>query len=143
MGVASLLLACSVNVSAGAGTPDGGEVEQDAARPDTKVDNADDTDPSDAPAEDEPGSSASNMKEVAAGDPPAEKTSCTTAADCGEGMVCEGEGCGEMQGVCAPKDRMCTRDLQTYCGCDGAEFQSSGSCPGDRYRNRGACEAPS
>lgn len=63
---------------------------------------------------------------------------CNTDADCGEG-VCEGLGCGEGEGVCAPKQRMCTRDLRTYCGCDGAEFRSSGSCPGKRFANEGPC----
>jgi hypothetical protein len=34
---------------------------------------------------------------------------------------------------------MCTRDLRTYCGCDGQTFQSSGSCPGKRFANPGEC----
>jgi hypothetical protein len=34
---------------------------------------------------------------------------------------------------------MCTRDLATYCGCDGKPFQNSGSCPGGRYAYRGEC----
>jgi len=87
------------------------------------------------------------------GDPPPTTTSadddvapapaggaCTTNADCDRG-VCEGEGCGEMTGKCAPTERMCTRDLQTYCGCDGIEFSGSGSCPGARFSKRGRCEA--
>ena len=65
--------------------------------------------------------------------------SCSTNAECGEG-VCEGEGCGEMLGKCAPKERMCTRDLQTYCGCDDVEFRASGSCPNARFAHRGQCE---
>jgi hypothetical protein len=64
---------------------------------------------------------------------------CNTDADCPDG-VCEGEGCGDMEGRCAPKTgRMCTRDLRTYCGCDGQTFQSSGSCPGKRFASRGDC----
>lgn len=63
---------------------------------------------------------------------------CTQHADC-EGGVCEGEGCGAGQGMCASKDRMCTRDYVTYCGCDGNEFGGSGSCPGDRYAHKGPC----
>ncbi|HET6583401.1 MAG TPA: hypothetical protein VFG69_08135, partial [Nannocystaceae bacterium] len=44
---------------------------------------------------------------------------CNSSADC-DGGVCEGEGCGDMEGRCAPATgRMCTRDLRTYCGCDG------------------------
>jgi hypothetical protein len=71
---------------------------------------------------------------------PPTKTTCNTNADC-DGGVCEGEGCGEMMGTCAAADRMCTRDLQTYCGCDGKEFGASGSCPGARFSKRGPCEA--
>ena len=37
------------------------------------------------------------------------------------------------------KNRMCTRDLKTYCGCDGQEFKASGSCPGKTYKSAGAC----
>lgn len=69
----------------------------------------------------------------------AEGTPCTSAADCASG-VCEGEGCGSNEGRCAPEDRMCTRDLQAYCGCDGETFRASGSCPGRRFEHRGACE---
>jgi hypothetical protein len=68
---------------------------------------------------------------------------CNTDADCKDG-ICEGEGCGDMQGRCAPKTgRMCTRDLRTYCGCDGQTFQSSGSCPGKRFASPGECASAS
>jgi hypothetical protein len=65
--------------------------------------------------------------------------SCDKPDECSSG-VCEGEGCGPGQGVCAPKERMCTRDLRPYCGCDGKTFQSSGSCPGGRYSKKAACD---
>ncbi|NVB42973.1 hypothetical protein G6O69_34445 [Pseudenhygromyxa sp. WMMC2535] len=65
---------------------------------------------------------------------------CDSDADCGDAQVCEGVGCEAGQGRCVSTERMCTRDLATYCGCDGAEFQSSGSCPGKRYAYPGACE---
>lgn len=65
---------------------------------------------------------------------------CDSNADCGEGMVCEGVGCGPNEGRCVGQDRMCTRDLAQYCGCDGQLFQSSGSCPGARYAYTGPCE---
>lgn len=68
------------------------------------------------------------------------ETPCNTDAEC-NGGTCEGEGCGDMQGRCEPKDRMCTRDLQAYCGCDGQTFRSSGSCPGRRFAHRGECSA--
>lgn len=65
---------------------------------------------------------------------------CTTSADCASG-ICEGEGCGAGQGTCAARERACTYDLQTYCGCDGNTFDASGSCPERRYSHRGACQA--
>jgi hypothetical protein len=64
---------------------------------------------------------------------------CDSNADCSEGQVCEGAGCEPGQGRCVADERMCTRDLATYCGCDGKPFQSSGSCPGGRYAYRGDC----
>lgn len=64
---------------------------------------------------------------------------CDSNADCGEGQVCEGVGCEAGQGRCVLSERMCTRDLATYCGCDGKPFQSSGSCPGARFAYRGEC----
>jgi hypothetical protein len=66
---------------------------------------------------------------------------CESDADCDAEQVCEGVGCGAREGRCAARDRMCTRDLATYCGCDGKEFQSSGSCPGGRFVHRGACSS--
>ena len=64
---------------------------------------------------------------------------CLAAADCASG-VCEGVGCGaDTPGVCMPALRACTRDLRTYCGCDGATFQASGSCPGQRHQDGSAC----
>ena len=139
LGVASLALACSVNVSAGAGAPAGEDAASSPARPDVE----DETTPQDAEPGDAGAAEAAPETELAVPDSSPATKACTTSEDCGDGMVCEGEGCGEGQGVCAAKDRMCTRDLQTYCGCDGVEFQSSGSCPGQRYSVRGACpDAP-
>jgi hypothetical protein len=94
-----------------------------------------------APA-DAGGASPPSTPPAADPDPPAADPAprgCTVDADCGDG-VCEGEGCDAGAGTCAPRERMCTRDLQTYCGCDGRTFQASGSCPGARFRHRGACE---
>ncbi len=70
----------------------------------------------------------------------ADGAACRTSADCQSGM-CEGLGCGDNNGRCAPRGRACTRDLRQYCGCDGKTFQGSGSCPGRRYRSLGACKA--
>lgn len=63
---------------------------------------------------------------------------CSAASECESG-VCEGEGCGDNAGTCAPANRGCTRDLRQYCGCDGKTFQASGSCPGQRFSARAAC----
>lgn len=77
------------------------------------------------------------------GTPKAAGESCLAAGECESG-VCEGEGCGDDQpGTCAEAERMCTRDLQQYCGCDGETFGASGSCPGARYSAKGPCpDAP-
>jgi hypothetical protein len=64
---------------------------------------------------------------------------CERDAECDAGQVCEGIGCGPKEGRCVAEDRICTRDLASYCGCDGKEFQSSGSCPGARFSHRGPC----
>jgi hypothetical protein len=64
---------------------------------------------------------------------------CDSNADCGDGQMCEGVGCEPGHGRCVDGGRMCTRDLATYCGCDGKPFQSSGSCPGARFAYRGDC----
>jgi hypothetical protein len=74
-------------------------------------------------------------------DPPkkADGEACLTAAECNSG-VCEGQGCtDDLPGTCAPELRACTKDLVPYCGCDGVEFSTSGSCAGRRYVNRGSC----
>jgi len=65
---------------------------------------------------------------------------CDSDADCGTEEVCEGLGCGAGEGRCDARERVCTRDLALYCGCDGVEFQASGSCPGARFAYRGPCE---
>lgn len=67
-------------------------------------------------------------------------TTCLGDADCTDGGVCEGLGCGDDQpGTCVSKARMCTRDSRPYCGCDGQTFRASGSCPGRRYAAAGEC----
>jgi hypothetical protein len=69
----------------------------------------------------------------------ADGASCLVGDECTSG-VCEGQGCGDnTPGKCAPKARGCTRDLRTYCGCDGKTFQASGSCPGRRFSAKETC----
>lgn len=65
---------------------------------------------------------------------------CDGDADCSEGMICEGVGCEAGQGRCVSNDRICTRDLAQYCGCDNQLFETSGTCPGRRYAYRGPCD---
>jgi hypothetical protein len=65
---------------------------------------------------------------------------CERGDECASG-VCEGLGCGaDHKGTCMARNRSCTRDLRSYCGCDGKVFQASGSCPGRRFSARGACQ---
>lgn len=83
-----------------------------------------------------PDPSPSSPNGSAAGQP--DGAACLVSADCASG-ICEGPGCTEQPGTCAPRQRACTKDLREYCGCDGKTFQSSGSCPGSRYQSPGAC----
>ncbi|MEM7153507.1 MAG: hypothetical protein AAF799_11745 [Myxococcota bacterium] len=104
--------------------------------------------PAEQPQEQPPGGDGASVPggAVDPGDPAGspgdggDATACLSDSDC-DGGVCEGQGCGDdTPGTCAPAERMCTRDAQTYCGCDGKEFTSSGSCPGRRFASRGKCE---
>lgn len=78
---------------------------------------------------------------IAGGEMPAaavEGTPCTRFDDCEQGEICAGpEGC-DVVWTCQPS-RACTRDLVTYCGCDGQTMQGSGSCPPGPYSRRGEC----
>jgi hypothetical protein len=66
-----------------------------------------------------------------------EAKSCATDADCQDGQACVGSlGCDETW-RCARVP--CTRDLVTYCGCDGKTFQGSGTCPSRKAARRGPC----
>ena len=63
---------------------------------------------------------------------------CTSSADCAKGEICAGEmGCDKTW-TCKPSPP-CTKDLRTYCGCDGKTFHGSGSCPGQKYSKKDAC----
>lgn len=68
---------------------------------------------------------------------------CTRGSDCRPGEACTGgEGCG-IPWTCGPAlGRPCTDDLAPFCGCDGATFRGSSSCPERPFRMRGPCEAP-
>lgn len=63
---------------------------------------------------------------------------CRATADCAQGERCGFvAGCGAPQ-QCVP-DTGCTKDLVTYCGCDGKEFGGSGTCPAQAFSKRGGC----
>ncbi len=63
---------------------------------------------------------------------------CAKPDDCKSG-VCEGEGCSTGP-KCVDASRICTRDLVSFCGCDGTTFSGSGSCPGRPYKTKGPCK---
>jgi hypothetical protein len=72
--------------------------------------------------------------------PPKGPKTCTSGADCAANEQCAGgEGCGTPW-TCQPQ-KPCTRDLVTFCGCDGKQFQGSGSCPGKPFSKKGKCDA--
>ncbi len=63
---------------------------------------------------------------------------CLSSDDCEDGEMCFGpEGCDEAWS-CVPM-RPCTRDLVTYCSCQGTTVRGSGSCPPEPYSSRRAC----
>lgn len=98
-------------------------------------------DPGGPPAPPPPPSPPPSSSPPDAGGLRADGEACDQSSDCAGG-ICEGLGCGEGEGVCASSARGCTRDYVTYCGCDGATFHGSGSCPGRRYAYRGECAEP-
>lgn len=71
--------------------------------------------------------------------PPTDGSACNRAADCQSG-VCEG-GCEPGQAVCVSARRACVMSIAEFCGCDGATFTSSGTCPGRQFAHAGACGA--
>ena len=62
---------------------------------------------------------------------------CESNDQCVSG-ACEGS-CEPGGGICVAANRPCTADLVEYCGCNGETFQSSGTCPNQRFASRGAC----
>lgn len=63
---------------------------------------------------------------------------CESSSDCAQGRICWGvPGC-TTQWSCV-RARGCRRDSAAYCGCDGATFRASSSCPGRPFVHRGEC----
>ncbi|MDO9015702.1 MAG: hypothetical protein Q8S73_09640 [Deltaproteobacteria bacterium] len=67
---------------------------------------------------------------------------CQSTADCERGDECHiTEGCATPS-YCGPMlGRPCTGDVVPYCGCDGATFFASSTCPTRTYERRGRCES--
>ncbi|HLL21111.1 MAG TPA: hypothetical protein VK427_03220 [Kofleriaceae bacterium] len=129
-----VVAACSSAPSGGARPPDPVNSPPATNDPGSPRD-VDPTPPSTAPPpETTPSGGGTSAATKADGSP------CLTADECTSG-VCEGQGCGDSTpGTCAAKSRPCTRDLRTYCGCDGKTFQASGSCPLRRYAAKNKCD---
>lgn len=62
--------------------------------------------------------------------------SCTDGTCTG---ACVGSSCDD-EWSCNTEALICTGDSAEYCGCDGATFTDSGSCPKRAFSHRGACE---
>lgn len=68
------------------------------------------------------------------------RPTCYSTLDCREGEECAGpDGCGTPWSCRAQTDRLCTGDVVPYCGCDGATFYGSSTCPPRPFASRGAC----
>jgi hypothetical protein len=94
-----------------------------------------------APTDRPPSEAAPGGSAPPASPSPGPPRSCVTNADCGPGRQCQGpDGCNTTWS-CGPP-RACTRDLATFCGCDGVSFQSSSTCPMRPYAHAGGCSPP-
>lgn len=63
---------------------------------------------------------------------------CTATSECERGRTCWGvAGCATTWSCV--RTRGCRRDSVEYCGCDGATFAASSTCPGRPFVHRGAC----
>ena len=132
----ALVTACSAGPSQTARPPDPVHTPPTTTDPGS-VQDVDTTPPArpDRPGEQGPQSQSGPQSNKVDG------ATCLANDECASG-ICEGEGCGDDQpGRCMTRARACTRDLRTYCGCDGKTFQTSGSCPGRRFASRTKCEA--
>jgi hypothetical protein len=67
---------------------------------------------------------------------------CTSETPCTGGGVCYGESCGAPW-QCLFTGMACTDDAAPYCGCDGATFYDSSTCPTRPWAHRGECDPAS
>lgn len=139
-----LLIALALAAAACAGPAQGGSAPPPSENPPVTADPGavEDRDPlPPTPVGPEAGKAGGSASGPSSAAPFADGARCLAGSECASG-VCEGQGCGPDQpGTCMPAQRACTRDLRTYCGCNGETFQASGRCPGQRYTERKACGA--
>jgi hypothetical protein len=70
---------------------------------------------------------------------PASGKPCKANAECAAGEICDfAPGC-DTPGMCNAQ-HPCTRDLVTFCGCNGTNFQGSSTCPDRPFAHRGGCD---
>ena len=65
---------------------------------------------------------------------------CTNDMPCTGGGICAGSGCS-MPWQCIFSGIACTDDESPFCGCDGATFYGSSTCPLEPFAFRGECDA--
>ena len=69
------------------------------------------------------------------------KNKCNSNSDCSDSAFCEkSKGC-EGNGVCSPKPEICTREVDSACGCDGNTYPSACSAhvAGVNVEKSGGC----
>ncbi|MCB9597553.1 MAG: hypothetical protein H6719_32845 [Sandaracinaceae bacterium] len=64
---------------------------------------------------------------------------CTPETPCTGGAICVGGPLCADGWSCIESDRPCTDDLVEYCGCDGATFSDSSTCPTRPFAHMGPC----
>lgn len=70
--------------------------------------------------------------------PTTQDRTCGASSECGPGLTCFGiAGCGN-DWRCV-RARGCSRERISFCGCDGASFVASATCPGRPFVHRGEC----
>lgn len=129
------LVACSGAHANDAGRVDGG-IEDAATNEGGAPDAGDDAVASDAAVSDAGASDAGEPSDAAAGD--AGIVTCSADAPCVSAVCMGGPTCGDPW-FCVETAMACTDDSFEYCGCDGASFFDSSTCPTRPYAHTGAC----
>jgi len=119
------------NMDAGGGTVDAGGDPVDSGSTDSGPTASDS-----GPATPDAGSSLQDAGTSDAGDP---GMVCTAEMACTGGAICVGGPSCDTPWDCILSTRPCTDDLVEYCGCDGAVFRDSSTCPTRPFAHMGAC----